>query len=56
MNDGIFCLIIAEKNWEKYSSSSIISYNEYMKLTYQQIYFQEIYDNLIEKKLDNRKL
>jgi len=51
-----FLLDYCRKNWKRYSCSSKISYNEYMKLTCQQIYFQEIYDDLFEKKLNNRKL
>lgn len=50
-----FLLVFCRENWEKYSCSSIISYNEYMKLTCQQIYFQEIYDDLV-KKLGDRNL
>lgn len=46
-----FLLDYCRKNWKKYSCSSAISYNEYMKLTCQQIYFQEIYDDLFEKNL-----
>ena len=43
-------------NWDKYTCSSIMSYNEYMKLTCQQIYFKEIYDDFVENKLNNRKV